>query len=468
MLRDHAAPPVARVRALEQAWSEAEGGERDRAPTRAVLKDLVWDGNTPEQVRLPALQTLLDDTSPEGQADSRRMAILMLPTERDRTATALLSAAAARHGWTDATAALVRSYARPLEGIPDADRPEREALRRLHPGRDLAEIVYGVFVDPQTDPGPGDLRLDERARLDAWELLSRLHETRGRREELLRAALPEDAGADARRLRSVLLATFDQFGVLPSRAAETRWAASLAEQGSPAAQRWWREAGEAASRLGPGQREGLELRHVEPVRWAAEHRPQWLDASAAELESQLRGRLEGREHVRRTAENAPTRKDATEKLGDWIDELVWGDLLSILVLDEAVRSEAVVRSVAEYARLDRADRATEYGGLIEVAPEGDGFRAVLFQPRTRDRGNDYRFVASDDMIRYSDRALAHFHMHVQRDNNRRIAGPSPGDLAYTAWSGRNCIVFTSVREGQMNVDYYQPNGAVIDLGLIGG
>jgi hypothetical protein len=39
-------------------------------------------------------------------------------------------------------------------------------------------------------------------------------------------------------------------------------------------------------------------------------------------------------------------------------------------------------------------------------------------------------------------------------------------LDYANRMGRNCLVFTSISDGVINVDYYQSNGAVIDLGEI--
>jgi hypothetical protein len=63
-------------------------------------------------------------------------------------------------------------------------------------------------------------------------------------------------------------------------------------------------------------------------------------------------------------------------------------------------------------------------------------------------------------------ALAHFHFHVQRDDNADYAGPSEGDVGYAQDQGRACVVFTSVRAGVLNADYYQPGGITIDLGEV--
>jgi len=115
--------------------------------------------------------------------------------------------------------------------------------------------------------------------------------------------------------------------------------------------------------------------------------------------------------------------------------------------------------------LDREDEKTEYGGVLD-ADSNNQFRAVLFRPRARDRVSDERFVASDDMMRFSDRSLAHYHFHANQRNNAKYAGPSLGDFLNAAESGRTCVVLTSLSTNELNVDLYQPDGVVIDLGKI--
>jgi hypothetical protein len=115
--------------------------------------------------------------------------------------------------------------------------------------------------------------------------------------------------------------------------------------------------------------------------------------------------------------------------------------------------------------LDRKDTTTEYGGVLE-ATEGDAHRVVLFRPRARDRLNDEMFVASTDMIRFSDRALGHYHLQVQDKRMSREAGPSDGDLVYASASGRTCLVFTSIGSDTLNADFYTPDGEIVDLGLL--
>jgi hypothetical protein len=240
------------------------------------------------------------------------------------------------------------------------------------------------------------------------------------------------------------------------------------EAQAEANERWWAETTRAVARLGAAQRVGLALRHAECVRWASVHRPGWVTATRQELLSTLDERLDGRDRHMRTAEMNTQRGAAKERLRDWDGSLAWGDALAILVIDEALGSPALVERLFEQVEIDRSDRKSEYGGVIEAAREGagDSFVAVMFRPRARDRSDDNRFVTSDDMLRYSDRAVAHYHQHVQNARNAKFAGPSDGDLDHARRSGRSCVVFTSVDSGRLNVDYYQPNGAVIDLGTL--
>lgn len=468
-----------RSEAATVAWGEVTGGVRDRERTRAALKDLAWSQQTPVRLRLSTLDLLTSDPDPAGQADSKRMVSLMLPSEPSRAVVALLSDRTAAQGWTELTPALVRSAARELEPIDDPDRPERRALLALHPGRSLEEVVFGVFLDPTGGPAgeaAGSLRLADRARSAAWELLGEIDPTGARSRELLRTVSPGSItgphAGETRRVLGDLDACASDLACLPGSAMELEWLLRLrgaTDEGTAASNSaWWGEAARAVARLGPAQREGLALRHAEPVRWASIHRPAWAAMSRAELLSTLEQRLDGRARHMRTAEMGPQRPAAKERLRDWDSSIAWGDALAILVIDEALRRPDLGRRLWQQVEVDRRDETTEYGGVIEAvgSPDPDAFRLVLFRPRARDRTDDQRFVASDDLIAYADRSVAVFHQHVQKARNARYAGPSDGDLDHARRSGRSCLVFTSINADHLNADYYQPNGAVIDLGDI--
>ncbi|MEQ8770435.1 MAG: hypothetical protein RIB60_07995 [Phycisphaerales bacterium] len=458
--------------AARVAWSEVRAGVRDRERTRGAFKDLAWSQQTPDELRLTVLELLVRDDDPAGAEDSKRLVGLMLPAEPSLAVQALLASAAAEQGWVELTPALVRSWGREIEHIDDDKRVERAALMQLHPGRDVERIVFDVFVDPAgVGVGASDaasLRLDDRTRADAWALLSRLDPEGVRRLDMLKSASPRDA--DSARLVGDLLLAWRELSVLPETAMELEWLARLRGRTTEsAAQRnteWWAQTRSGVQRLGQAQRIGLELRHLEPVRWASVHRPGWLVASRSELLSELDALLAGRERYARTADMNPQRPASKERLRDWDDRLSWGDALAILTVDHAVRMPGVAASLFGHVDADRSDTTTEYGGVLEFVDDGGDARLVLFPPRARDRRDDNRFVASADMVNYSDRALAHYHMHVQSVRYAKYAGPSDGDLLYARLSGRSSLVFTSLGSDRVNVDYYQGTGAVLDLGVI--
>ncbi len=461
-----------RVRAVEDAWAEVEAGVRVRERTRQAMKNLAWSSATAPELRYTALDLLMGDTSEVGDADSARMARLMLPTETDREATRIILVHAIRAGWDGLVPAIVRSYARPSPGFADEERMERKALEALVPGEPIESVIFGVFLDPLSGASEQEersiLRVAERTRDDAWGLLARLDPDRSIRERLVRSADSFGAmGSGARLAIDDLRVCARDFGVIPDRAMELAWLRQLRRSEDPdeAARNrvWWGETRDAVGALSAEQKRGLEMRHLEAVRFASIHRPEWSRMGRSALLGVLADRLSGRLVYKRDADEGegPRR----ERLGDWETAMDWADVLTVLVVDDAVRSAAVVDRIDTQAALDRKDTSTEYGGVIDLDANGD-FRAVLFRPRQRDRVSDMRFVASDDMLRFSDRALVHYHFHVNERNNNEYAGPSAADLLYVAASGRTSVVFTSIREEELNVDVYQPDGVVIDLGVV--
>ncbi len=453
-----------RVAAAETLWSEMLAGERERDLTRRAMKDLAWSTATPIDVRVSCIAMLLDDPDPAGQEDARTMARLMLPTERTRSVVAVIASRAGQNQWRDMTSALVRSYSRPVDEVADLERAERIALDQLHPGRSIGQTIFEVFLEPGYDDTPAELRLNQRTRADVWNLLSRVDDTGQMRRSLIAHASSTSVPADARLAVDALERAFSDLAIIPRTGDELRWVESL-RSGSAENQKWWSESTSAVGRLRDDQRTGLEIRHIEAVRWAGIHRPGLLASSRSQLLAELSASLEGREHYRRSAEKMVMNAPRKERLSDWQSYLVWGDLLAMLVIDEALTNDALRARLFEYVEIDRIDRTTEYGGIIE-ASEGEAFRSLLFRPRARDRTSDTEFVASEDMILASDRALLHYHLHVQRVANAEYAGPSQADLEYAATSGRSCVVFTSINADRLNVDFYQPGGAVIDMGTI--
>jgi len=358
---------------------------------------------------------------------------------------------------------LVRSYARSVATVEDDDRAEHIALEQLHPDRTVAETVFEVFLEPGYDETPAELRLNERTRADVWDLLGRLDETGALRRDLIARAeattTSESALASVRALKRGL----EELSIVPRTGDELRWLERLASL--PENAEWWAQSAAAVAMLPQSERATLELRHIEAIRWAATHRPNWIAATKQSLINELDQRLSPRNHHKRTAEKTIHRQPRRESLAEWAGNMSFADALAMLVIDEAVHQPQIHERLVQQIDIDRRDRTTEYGGVIESV-EGDQFRIVLFRPRARDRTSDTTFAASDDMVRYSDRSLVHYHQHVQSSNNAAYAGPSDADLTYAARSGRTCLVFTNVDANTLNVDAYQPNGVTLDLGTV--
>lgn len=463
-----------RVSAARQAWEEVEAGVRVRERTRQALKNLAWSNSTTPELRLTVLELLMSDTSDEGSADSRTMARLILPNERSPEAVRVIASRAVEAGWSDLVPALVRSYARVSPNVPDEDRDERKAIEALSSYDRIEQVVFDVFMNPSR--GLSDereqavLRLSQRTREDAWGLLARLDSGGAFRRGVIGASEGSrvvEGEASSVIVVADLRAASRELGVMPDTAMELEWLGSLRHHLDPHNQRlnsaWWSQTAQVVSRLDRDQREGLAMRHLEAIRWASVNRPAWLSLDRGSLFGVASERMNARaHHKRKNVKGEPLRK---ERLGDWVDELSWADLLTIMVVDDAIANQVIVDQIFEQRALDKKDTSTEYGGILEEDSD-TGFRAVLFRPRSRDRLSDQMFVASDDMFRFSDRGLVHYHMHVDTRNNGQYAGPSAADLVNASMSGRTNLVFTSLGDDELNIDLYQPNGVVIDLGSL--
>lgn len=460
-----------RVAAAEQAWAEVVAGTRVRERTRQALKNLAWSSATPSELRYTSLDLLMSDTSEEGDADSARMARLILPTEEDRQAVRIILQHAIRANWQGLMPAIVRSYARVTPGYPDEERMERKAIEALEPGQRIESVVFGVFLDPLQGASNREersiLRVADRTRDDAWGLLGRLDQDGSQRVALINSNVQLSASdqGTAETLED-LRASWNDFGILPNQAMELAWLRQLRrsniEDTATKNIIWWDEARAARMQLSSSQMQGLELRHLEPLRWAHKHRSSWISMDRSQLLTELDARLQGRNFVKRKADKgAPPRR---ERLSDWETQLSWADLLAIIVVDEAINTPGVAEKLYIQRQLDKKDTKTEYGGIIDAQPETGTPRVVLFRPRARDRVSDERFVASEDMMMFSDRSLAHYHFHANERNNEKYAGPSYADFINAETSGRTSVVLTSIKADELNIDLYQPNGVVIDLG----
>lgn len=472
-MRNPALSENARIEAMEAAWQNSKVGTPDREMARNAMKDLVWSPATPSQLRIRIVGNLLDSPDAAEAADAREMAKLILPREKSRQMVTLLSDIAGTRGWEDFVPPLIRSYSRWIPEVKDSERAERVALGKLSKGKPIEHMVFDAFVNPPEAESTYGMNWQERLRSDAWDLLGRLDADGAMRIGLITSLdAPGVVKGDDRVLQTIR-SCFKDLRSIPLTGDELKWAMRLRDEKIAENATWWAITRGVISGLDFDRTGPLALRHAEPIRWASQHRTEWLTMTRAELKNLLSERLKNRQLNIRSAEQPPVGRPYRESLDAWDDRLRWGDLLSMLVIDEALQEPNIAPALTRFAELDRKDTTTEYGGIIRESTAAETtennapkFITVLYPPRPGQRMGDTQFIASDDMVANSDIALLHFHFHAQSTSNRGYSGPSYADLEYARRYGRNCIVFTSVAQGVLGIDYYQSNFAVIDLGQI--
>ena len=230
----------------------------------------------------------------------------------------------------------------------------------------------------------------------------------------------------------------------------------------------WQRVEPIVADLDAAQRDGLQLRHLPVLHHIAERRPDLLNRPASSLYADLQRRLAQAQTHARTRQGDPV-ADHPHQLAAWQDELVWADLLVIHLFAEMLEERDIVDRWFAQADADLADRTTEYGGLIRLKPPDDGSASrpgpVLYEPTVRRHANAYYPPATLILDGYT--ALAHYHFHAQRHDNRRHAGPSEGDLRVIGDRQQyNGLVLTFIDRDRLNIDYYQQGGVVVDLGTV--
>ena len=444
-----------RKRAVQQAEADLAAGV-DVESTREALKNVIWRRSNFWKLRAAALDALLADEA--NLDDTRNMLILLLPTESvlgSQDMIEHIGDVAARRDWTDLTPGFVVCFSHPILGIDDDDRSEYDALRELHPNEPLTDVVFEVFTGQFEN-----LELRERDRLAAWGLLCRLDPDRERTTELLATY----AGGSTDPLVETLRAAATDLHAVPATGEQLAWIQSLREDKHQA---FWTEATGVIATLSDAQLDGFELRHAAGVIWASRYAPALLQEDRRALLDDVDRRLDDAKHYWRTG---GSNTQADEVLRRAKDDLVWGDLILIEAALDAMTDESLAEQLFEQAEKDKNDTSTEHGGVLETrdgAPSAaPQYVAWAYPPRPSQRLGDTRFVASDDLLYAGVAALFHYHFHAPKYDNRKYAGPSLADLEYARQYGRSCLVLSFINRDRLNVDYYQPNGARVDLGSI--
>ncbi len=147
-----------------------------------------------------------------------------------------------------------------------------------------------------------------------------------------------------------------------------------------------------------------------------------------------------------------------------------GELVAKDLAKEKVELDGITRD-GEEGSFTANTAQTEIGGLVKGTDDG-----LVFQPYEPviEKGDGFY---DGTVHRKEDRALAAFHLHVAENNPLFYAGPSEsevqgdrgtGDLGWAQAYNRTGLVVTYLGEEddriELNVDYYNAHGSVIDLG----
>ena len=431
------------------AAQEKALAELDLSPTPEYakqLKRIVFQPGYTQPIREMAFARL-EKLDPKGLKEG---IALNLPKMQMLAWRTWLCERIAREGWKDMTPTLVRAWAAPMPGWveKDEDRPERQALAALHGGDRLTDVLVDLLVD--ADPAR-----ERNLRLRCWELLQK----QGQRDRLVALLADSKVKPDDDLLRG-LRTCASELGIVPSTREEILWLQALLATPNVA---FWQQAREATAKLPAATRESLEMRELPIAVAALRYRPELLQWSDADLYARVEARRQANGSRIATATLDGYGGDFSETLYSQRGRLRWGDLAAMVLAMDLLDDDAVRRQLFDLADRDLQDRSTEYGGVIVMG--GDGKPAVK-ECLPRVRGNDLRFEAPQSMFDEGYTGIFHFHLHCQSYDNERYAGPHIGDFTYANSTRANCLVFTFLRRGEMNVDFYRHGPVVVDLGTI--
>lgn len=410
----------------------ADDGDTDWESIRTEASRIAWSRREPVELRLAAIDFLAENDEDRFPARARRE----LVRQSDWQVVMRVFDHAKRRDWPGFERVALRRLAEPSSMYPDADRPELAWLRN-RTGRPPEDIAFEVFGGWDPDSTLTD-------RVAAWVALGRMvdHPTRD-------ALLEHAMGTPANELQ----AAARHLDILPDTPAQLLILLQLSE---PTHADLWADATQTS--LSAAQRRGLAVRHLPAT---TQYRGR-IPPDQTTLATTLAGRLDHSPIERR--ESRALDADYSEAFADHRNDLAWGDLATIAFLLGILDQAAIVHVLFSAADLDLLDDSTELGGLLLIHEEGKRLEFRSYPPMLR--GNDTRYVASDQLLADMPRALAHIHFHAAANRNPEHAGPGGGDLAFARRFGVNGLVITRIDRDTLNIDYYQPDGRVVDLGVI--
>ncbi|MDX1682161.1 MAG: hypothetical protein R3336_03475, partial [Phycisphaeraceae bacterium] len=234
VITDREASRPARRRALQQL---ADRRRLTESESRALVRTLFEPG-FPVSQREKAL-AILEQRSADVLVATLDRRLHDLP---DWPTMHAVLAVIERRKWQGLTPAVVRAWAWPSQRYDDDERPERQLIKRLNPGRSVEQTIAEVWLDAENE-------LDHR--IGAWQLLARIRPPEVRVGLLDQVAEEDTFGVTLR-------AGYRQLNVLPGHREQIRWLMHLAV----AEPTFWAAARRAVDRLAPDRRQGLALRHL--------------------------------------------------------------------------------------------------------------------------------------------------------------------------------------------------------------
>ncbi len=414
----------------------------------AALYELTWIKGVEDHERIYAFEQLEKYDGP----NFRKKIALQVPAMVDWVTISAVFDMAVRNGWTEFTPVVVQQYARIGRGVEITQRPEREYLKKLNPGKSPEEVIWDVFTNAGKE-------WNSAQQVAAWELLCKLY---SRKDLMARLAgvTPKSA------LVGDLKAAAGELGTVPVNREGVLW---LMDWRGNAA--FWSQAKAACQTLRAEQKEGLELRHVPVFIRAAKSAS--FGMSKAELYAKVNGMIPAAGHYTVSPSYDGQPADYPQKLSEYAKQLSWGDLYVIYVALSVLQNQPELSAqVFDLIDKDVADTTTEYGGVV-VWKESNALLPIEKQPMEiryvspARRDHDRKYVSSDELVKQAYTGFAHFHLHAQYYENVDWAGPGRGDLEFADRLGFNCLLFTSIKKGLFNADFYQAGRVVVDLGSVG-
>ena len=189
-----------------------------------------------------------------------------------------------------------------------------------------------------------------------------------------------------------------------------------------------------------------------------------LSMTKLQLLNDLSVRLAPLKHINRPPQYEHAPDDIDESLAANRDKLTLCDLFAIRLLLDGLADSSTINEFHREGLDDLSDTTTEHGGLLSLQNINQPQLVITLYPPYF-AANDFQYVASDKLLQETAAGIAQYHFHFQQIHNEERAGPGTGDLDYVRDQHCNAVVITSIDTRKINIDYYTPDAAVVDLGV---